>query len=89
MLKFTIPISKFLFLFLVMLFISFVSLAAGQIIPSEPTTFVAWLSDNWAILLLALSEALALLPGSKSGILKIIVFLLKRLTAIKSSRSKS
>ncbi len=89
MIKFTVSLSKFLFLLLNLLLISVVSMAAVQIIPAESVTLQAWFADNWTILLLALSEILALLPGSKSGILKIIIFLLKRLTAIKSSKSKS
>lgn len=89
MVKFTFPLPKFLFMFMALLLITTISLAAVKVIPSEPISFIDWLRINWAVVLLIISEALAMLPGKKSGILKIILFLLKRLVALKSSKSKS
>lgn len=89
MVKFTFPLPKFLFVFLTLLLITTVSLSAVFVIPSEPVSFIDWLQINWAVVLLIISEALAMFPGKKSGILKIILFVLKRLVALKSSRFKS
>ena len=46
-----------------------------------------WIADNWPIVLLAISEILALFPGSDTGILKVIINIIKRLLGILAKKT--
>ena len=62
-------------------------LFAQNVDPSPGSqNFLAWLQENWAILLLAISEILALLPGAQSGIMKIIITLIRKLAGSLASK---
>jgi len=78
--------------FLIVLVFLFISgLLNAQVLDPTPgqTNFLNWLQENWAVILLAISEILSLLPGAQSGIMKIILTLIKKLIgsrAIKKSQ---
>jgi len=80
MIKLRISFFRLLVLFLFLLTLPCLMVSANDLLLPEPVTFMSWLESNWSILLLSLSELLALMPGSNSGILKILLVFFQMLT---------
>lgn len=78
---------RFLML-IAILFIAGFAINACTTIPlpaKTPAGLSTWFSDNWPVLLLVLSETLAILPGKYSGILKSIIEIILNSRKKKSS----
>jgi len=87
--KTIISLIRTLVIVFVFLFISHL-LNAQDIDPSPgQTNFLNWLQENWAVILLAVSEILALLPGAQSGIMKIILNLIRKLIGTLADKKSS
>lgn len=86
MIKFRFSLFRLLVLVFFFLTLSCLVASANDLLPPEPVTVPAWFIENWSLLLLSVSELLALAPGKHTGILKMFTFFLKKL--IKKSATK-
>lgn len=87
--KFTFSIFRMFFLILNFVLISFI--VYSQEINLNPGNVVSidWIQNHWSLVLLTISEILALLPGKHSGLVKILLFFFRRLTGIPAIKLNS